>query len=264
MEFTKLSEVTVAESISESANVLVEDGGEVKRVAKTMVGGGGGATSLDDLLTEEVVLLEEQTVTLTAEGADLNTSGKPTIGTELTVVYDGTTYKSEVVDLNGFSAAGNMSLIEAGDDTGEPFVVIFQSDTIAGIVGADSTATPTVKIIGKVCNEIPSNHIKVERLYTNASDSYLYADAECTTKATHADFKKVWKIGLLRVLLAAVPVPGAEYVVMEYTPVRIMEDDVTAGSEELYGVITIASDIGSDGSATFKNLYTAEYPGETT
>ena len=49
LEFTKLSEVAVAESISENASVLVEDGGEVKRVAKSKVCGGGGASSWNDL-----------------------------------------------------------------------------------------------------------------------------------------------------------------------------------------------------------------------
>ena len=38
--FKKLSEVAVAESVSNSANVLVEDGGEIKRISKSMVGGG--------------------------------------------------------------------------------------------------------------------------------------------------------------------------------------------------------------------------------
>ena len=42
--FMKLSEVDIAESVSEAAHVLVEDGGEVKRVAKAIIGGGGSST----------------------------------------------------------------------------------------------------------------------------------------------------------------------------------------------------------------------------
>lgn len=62
MEFTKLSEVIVAEEISEAAHVLVEDGGEVKRVAKTMVGGGpvgsggGYAVYSSDAITAAVAV----------------------------------------------------------------------------------------------------------------------------------------------------------------------------------------------------------------
>jgi hypothetical protein len=41
-EFKRLSEVEQIESTSENATVLVEDGGEIKRVPKTAVGGGAG------------------------------------------------------------------------------------------------------------------------------------------------------------------------------------------------------------------------------
>lgn len=40
--FKKLGEVTLAENASDSANVLIEESGEIKRVPKTEVGGGGG------------------------------------------------------------------------------------------------------------------------------------------------------------------------------------------------------------------------------
>ena len=38
--FKKLGEVTLAENASDSANVLIEESGEIKRVPKTEVGGG--------------------------------------------------------------------------------------------------------------------------------------------------------------------------------------------------------------------------------
>ena len=41
-EFKKLSEVEQIESVSDNATVLVEEGGEIKRVPKTAVGGAGG------------------------------------------------------------------------------------------------------------------------------------------------------------------------------------------------------------------------------
>lgn len=41
-EFKKLSEVEQIESVSDNATVLVEDGGEIKRVSKSAVGGAGG------------------------------------------------------------------------------------------------------------------------------------------------------------------------------------------------------------------------------
>lgn len=42
VEFKKLSEVEKIEELSDTASVLVEDGGEVKRVLKDAVGGGSG------------------------------------------------------------------------------------------------------------------------------------------------------------------------------------------------------------------------------
>lgn len=39
MEFKRLAEVTAAEEAAETANVLIEEGGEIKRVPKTAVGG---------------------------------------------------------------------------------------------------------------------------------------------------------------------------------------------------------------------------------
>lgn len=40
LEFKKLSEVTAVEEISDAANLLVEDNGEIKRAPKTVIGGG--------------------------------------------------------------------------------------------------------------------------------------------------------------------------------------------------------------------------------
>ena len=41
-EYQKLSDVTLAETATDTANVLVEEGGEIKRVPKREVGGAGG------------------------------------------------------------------------------------------------------------------------------------------------------------------------------------------------------------------------------
>ena len=43
-EFKKLSEVEQVETASDNATVLIEEGGEIKRVAKSEVGGTGGYT----------------------------------------------------------------------------------------------------------------------------------------------------------------------------------------------------------------------------
>lgn len=40
LDFTRLSDVTLVEEATETANVLIEESGEIKRVPKTEVGGG--------------------------------------------------------------------------------------------------------------------------------------------------------------------------------------------------------------------------------
>lgn len=57
MEFTKLSEVPVAEQVNDTDNVLIEQGGEIKRAAKDQVGGAGG---LVFELTEDMIDREQQ------------------------------------------------------------------------------------------------------------------------------------------------------------------------------------------------------------
>lgn len=42
--FTKLSEVTLVDKATDEANVLIEEDGEIKRVAKTQVGGANANT----------------------------------------------------------------------------------------------------------------------------------------------------------------------------------------------------------------------------
>lgn len=43
LDFTRLSDVTLVEEATETANVLIEESGEIKKVPKTEVGGGGKA-----------------------------------------------------------------------------------------------------------------------------------------------------------------------------------------------------------------------------
>lgn len=56
IEFTKLSEVPVAEQVNDTDNVLIEQDGEIKRAAKDQVGGAGG---LVFELTEDMIDQEQ-------------------------------------------------------------------------------------------------------------------------------------------------------------------------------------------------------------
>lgn len=52
--FQKLTDVNVIEVLSDSAKVFVEDGGELKRVAKSQVGGVGAFSDMPDVLVIKV------------------------------------------------------------------------------------------------------------------------------------------------------------------------------------------------------------------
>ena len=56
MEFTKLSEVPVAEQVNDTDNVLIEQNGEIKRAATDQVGGAG---RLVFELTEDIIDREQ-------------------------------------------------------------------------------------------------------------------------------------------------------------------------------------------------------------
>lgn len=81
LKFKKLSEVTVVEGISDSAHVLVEDGGEVKRVAKDVVGGslpegiGGIPIYTEEDLTRELKLELVKNKTIHFLGETYNIDG---------------------------------------------------------------------------------------------------------------------------------------------------------------------------------------------
>lgn len=87
-EFKKLSEVEQIETASDNATVLIEEGGEIKRVPKKEVGGAGIATAIikdsdyDNTLagiqTMESMELTYECINMTFEEAyQIMTSGEP-------------------------------------------------------------------------------------------------------------------------------------------------------------------------------------------
>ena len=61
-EFKKLSEVEKIEELNDSASVLVEDGGEVKRVAKDKVGGGSGGYDMVIAASADIKYANEKSI----------------------------------------------------------------------------------------------------------------------------------------------------------------------------------------------------------
>lgn len=102
----------------------------------------------------ETVLVEESTVSF-SEGyggvytGTVKSTLSPTLGETYKVSWDGTTYESACVEVQGNTVFGNLSIIGMGSDTGEPFLVM---PNVTGIVvyAADTSASHAISISGYV------------------------------------------------------------------------------------------------------------------
>ena len=94
----------------------------------------------------ETVLLEETTAEFTeSRGLYLYTLTNPLsleIGKTYQVFWDGTTYECACVEVNDNAVFGNLSIKNAGEDTGEPFLYGF-----AQFFTKDTSASHTISII---------------------------------------------------------------------------------------------------------------------
>lgn len=151
VEFKKLSEVEMIESLSDSASVLVEYGGEVKRVPAEKVGGGSGlpdgAESYNQLVTdgENKAIWEERygykkapvekeifnsTVTTTQPDGSSMAFSQDAIfnavlndGEQYIVTFDGEKYNCTAYRFFGTVAIGNSSIATGSGGNDEPFFI---------------------------------------------------------------------------------------------------------------------------------------------
>ena len=101
----------------------------------------------------ETVLVEKSTVSFAEGGGgkyqgDLPSTFSPTVGETYKVYWDGAAYECTCVNFNNRLIIGNLYIIEAGSDTGEPFVMAILNGGGIGIVTADTSASHTIFIRG--------------------------------------------------------------------------------------------------------------------
>ena len=98
----------------------------------------------------ETVLVEESTVSFAddhgAYTAEFESQFKATVGETYKVYWDGTTYESTCVDLDGSLYIGNLSFVGGGSDTGEPFVMMVFNGVAIYIITTDTSASHTFSI----------------------------------------------------------------------------------------------------------------------
>ena len=143
--------------------------------------------------TEEKLLIEESTVMFKADGdrynGRLRSTFEPIVGDTYKVLWDGTIYESTCFNFEETAAIGNLSIIGAGSDTGEPFIinirlpiVIYTLDTAASHTIAIRGRTPqVVKIDEKYLPDTVATKSDVEDAQTTANNAQTTANNAQTT-----------------------------------------------------------------------------------
>ena len=158
-EFTKLSEVPVMSEFPEGANAIIETNGEIKRCPSA------GGSSVPKPLTydympegypsksvQTTTLMEEQAVEFTLDSPTY--FGSPTnpfeisVGQTYIVKWDGTEYECVCFYSDEyFLKFGNLSILNEGDDTGEPFLYSYDKTSKAGyFYTLDTSASHTISV----------------------------------------------------------------------------------------------------------------------
>lgn len=99
----------------------------------------------------ETVLVGESTVTFEYKNGLYRglpeSTFSATVGETYKVSWDGTVYECACVYVNGMTLVGNLSILGAGSDTGEPFIMGMDGEIIQ-ILTADTSASHTFSISG--------------------------------------------------------------------------------------------------------------------
>ena len=102
----------------------------------------------------ETVLVEESTASFANSGsmyvASFESTFSATVGETYKVYWDGAAYECACVILNNMPVIGNLSIMGAGSDTGEPFCMTVINGEGIMIATADTPASHTFSISGFV------------------------------------------------------------------------------------------------------------------
>ena len=132
-------------------------------IAKKLCGGGGGGSVPKPLTydympegypkksVQTTTLMEEQALAFASDGeglyaAPLTNALEIVEGQTYTVNWDGTEYECVCFVFNSVHIIGNLSIIGAGDDTGEPFVYANTPNMGGGFNTLDTSASHTISI----------------------------------------------------------------------------------------------------------------------
>ena len=155
-------------------------------IAKKLCGGGGGGSVPKPLTydympegypsksVQTTMLMEEQELAFTlSDGvhtAPITNAFEIVKGQTYTVSWNGTEYECMGAVFNSMPLLGNLSIIGAGGDTGEPFIYTYNTSLHAGeFITHDSSASHTISV--KTTGEI----------VTPMAEEFLPANTKNTT-----------------------------------------------------------------------------------
>ena len=156
--FTKLSEVPAVSEFPEGANAIIETNGEIKRCPSS------SGSSVPKPLTydympegyprksvQTTMLMEEQEVAFalndTFYRAQITNAPEIVKGKTYIVKWDGTEYECVCFEFSSHPVLGNLSIMGAGDDTGEPFIYVYKASLHAGqFYTLDTSASHTISV----------------------------------------------------------------------------------------------------------------------
>ena len=184
-EFTKLSEVPVMSEFPEGANAIIETTGEIKRCPSS--GGGSVPKPLTyDYMpagypsksVQTTTLMEEQKLAFAFVSdysdyeAELTDGFTVVEGQTYTVTWDGTEYECVCVVYNSYPFLGNLSIIGASDNTGEPFVY---GEKIFSTLDTSASHTISVKTTEEIFTPMAEEFIPATALITYDSSTGTFS-----------------------------------------------------------------------------------------
>ena len=141
----------------------------------------------------ETVLLEETTAPFEDVGNGIyftliQSTNILSVGETYKVSWDGTLYESVCADVGGTLGIGNLSIMDVGSDTGEPFI-ISQTDRIQ-IVTLNTSASHTISISILSAPEV----VKIDEKYLPAILAPIYIIKNDSTFSSSITFEEAWKL----------------------------------------------------------------------
>lgn len=142
----------------------------------------------------ETVLMEEITVSFSKSnglyGAEFPSTFEATVGETYKVYWDGSVYECVCVDFNNILTIGNLSIIGAGPDTGEPFFMNIHNGEGILIGTSDTSDAHTFSISGFI-----SGIKKIDRKYLPKA-AFITYDSNTDTYSSDLTNDELYEIML--------------------------------------------------------------------